>query len=99
MPRVDVKACSIQRNIFTLQSAMDKPRPQKTEEGIQQTKKNKEKRRLGSLQAIEEGQLERVQKSLLFAVSDDQTGNPKKLYSFIKSKKCGASGVSPLTLK
>ena len=29
-------------------------------------------------------------------VSDDQTGNPKKLYSFIKSKKCDASGVAPL---
>ena len=30
-------------------------------------------------------------------VSDDQNGNPKKLYSFIKSKKCDASGVAPLT--
>ena len=30
-------------------------------------------------------------------VSDEQTGNPKKLYSFIKSKKCDASGVAPLT--
>ena len=29
-------------------------------------------------------------------VSDDQTGNPKKLYSFIKSKTCDASGVAPL---
>ena len=29
-------------------------------------------------------------------VSEDQTGNPKKLYSFIKSKKCDASGVAPL---
>ena len=29
-------------------------------------------------------------------VSDDQTENPKKLYSFIKSKKCDASGVAPL---
>ena len=29
-------------------------------------------------------------------VSDDQTGNPKKLYSFIKSKKCDASGVAQL---
>ena len=27
----------------------------------------------------------------------EQTGNPKKLYSFIKSKKCDASGVAPLT--
>ena len=43
-----------------------------------------------------------MQKSVLFArqqlVPDDQTGNPKKLYSFIKSKKCDASGVAPLTL-
>ena len=31
-------------------------------------------------------------------VSDEQTGNPKKLCSFIKSKKCDASGVAPLTL-
>ena len=30
-------------------------------------------------------------------VSDDQTGNPEKLYSFIKSKKCDASGLVPLT--
>ena len=30
-------------------------------------------------------------------VSDEQTGNPKKLYSFIKSKKSDASGVAPLT--
>ena len=30
-------------------------------------------------------------------MSDEQTGNPKKLYSFIKSKKCDASGVAPLT--
>ena len=30
-------------------------------------------------------------------VSDDQTGNPKTLYSFIKSKKCDASGFAPLT--
>lgn len=30
-------------------------------------------------------------------VSEDQTGNPKKLYSFVKSKKCDASGVAPLT--
>ena len=30
-------------------------------------------------------------------VSDDQTGNPKKLSSFIKSKKFDASGVAPLT--
>ena len=30
-------------------------------------------------------------------VSDEQTGNPTKLYSFIKSKKCYASGVAPLT--
>ena len=29
-------------------------------------------------------------------VSHDQAGNPKKLYSFIKSKKCDASGVAPL---
>ena len=28
-------------------------------------------------------------------ISDDQTGNPKKLYSFIKSKKFDASGVAP----
>ena len=28
-------------------------------------------------------------------VSEDQTVNPKKLYSFIKSKKCAASGVAP----
>ena len=27
-------------------------------------------------------------------VSDEQTGNPKKLYSFIKSKKCDANGVN-----
>ena len=31
-------------------------------------------------------------------MSDDQTGNMKKLYSFIKSKKCDISGVAPLTL-
>ena len=30
-------------------------------------------------------------------VSVVQTGNPKKLYSFIMSKKCDASGVAPLT--
>ena len=30
-------------------------------------------------------------------VSEDQTGNPKKLYSLIKSKKCDASGVAPLS--
>ena len=30
-------------------------------------------------------------------VSEYQTGNPKKLYSFIKSKKCVASGVAPLS--
>ena len=30
-------------------------------------------------------------------VSDEQTGNPKKLFSFIKSKKCDASGVVSLT--
>ena len=30
-------------------------------------------------------------------VSEDQTGNPKKLYSFIKSKKCDTSGVAPLS--
>ena len=30
-------------------------------------------------------------------VSEDQTGNPKKLYSFINSKKCDASGVAPLS--
>ena len=30
-------------------------------------------------------------------VSDNQSGNPKKLYSFIKSKKCDASGVAPLS--
>ena len=29
-------------------------------------------------------------------VSDDQTGNTKKLHSFIKSKKCDARGVAPL---
>ena len=28
-------------------------------------------------------------------VSDDQTGNSKKLYSFIKSKKFDASGFAP----
>lgn len=28
--------------------------------------------------------------------SDDQTGNPKKLYSFVKAKMCDASGVAPL---
>ena len=32
-------------------------------------------------------------------VREDQTGNPKKLYSFIKSKKCDASGVAPLSSK
>lgn len=30
-------------------------------------------------------------------VCEDQTENPKKLYSFIKSKKCEASGVAPLS--
>ena len=30
-------------------------------------------------------------------MSDDQTRNPKKLYSFIKSKTFEASGVAPLT--
>ena len=30
-------------------------------------------------------------------VCEDQAGNPKKLYSFIKSKKCDASGVAPLS--
>ena len=30
-------------------------------------------------------------------MSEDQTGNPKKLYSFIKSKRCDASGVAPLS--
>ena len=30
-------------------------------------------------------------------VSEDQTGNPKKLYSFIKSKKYDASRVTPLS--
>ena len=29
-------------------------------------------------------------------VSDDQIGNPKKLYSLIKSKKCDANGIAPL---
>ena len=29
-------------------------------------------------------------------VSEGRTGNPKKLYSFIKSKKCDASWVAPL---
>ncbi|MEW8547322.1 MAG: reverse transcriptase domain-containing protein, partial [Candidatus Thiodiazotropha sp.] len=30
-------------------------------------------------------------------VSEDQASNPKKLYSFVKSKKCDASGVAPLS--
>ena len=29
-------------------------------------------------------------------MSEDQTENPKKVYSFIKSKKCDASGIAPL---
>ena len=30
-------------------------------------------------------------------VSDNQSGNPKRLYPFINSKKCDASGVAPLS--
>ena len=56
---------------------------------------------MGSLQEIQEGKSERMQRAYSShfnnLVSDDQTGSPKKLYSFIKSKKCDASGVAPFT--